>query len=109
MDETGSSGDAARTDCTVNRERPPGDATESEKNPRATDRHPAGACRIGADERSGAVDAHGCVFGLSNLYLAGASTFPTSGTAHPTLTVDALALRMAERFRASLTEPAPRF
>jgi choline dehydrogenase-like flavoprotein len=36
------------------------------------------------------------VHGLRNLYVAGSAVFPTSGYANPTLTVVALALRLAE-------------
>jgi choline dehydrogenase-like flavoprotein len=35
------------------------------------------------------------VHGIANLYVAGSSVFPTSGTANPTLTIIALALRLA--------------
>jgi choline dehydrogenase-like flavoprotein len=59
--------------------------------------HPAGGCRMAADERRGVVDAHGRVFGLDNLFVLGASTFPTSGPANPTLTIVALALRLGAR------------
>jgi len=50
-----------------------------------------------ADPRGGVVDADGRVHGTDNLYAAGASVFPTAGFANPTLTVVALALRLAER------------
>jgi len=36
------------------------------------------------------------VFGIDNLYISGASVFPTSGTANPTLTVVAMALRLSD-------------
>jgi choline dehydrogenase-like flavoprotein len=46
------------------------------------------------------VDAHCRVHGIENLYVAGSSVFPTAGTANPTLTLTALALRLADRIRA---------
>jgi choline dehydrogenase-like flavoprotein len=36
------------------------------------------------------------VHGLTNLYIAGASVFPTSGHANPTLMIVALAHRLAD-------------
>jgi choline dehydrogenase-like flavoprotein len=45
------------------------------------------------------VDADCRVHGLSNLYLAGAGVFPTAGSANPTLTLVALALRLADRLK----------
>ena len=44
----------------------------------------------------GVVDRHGRVHETGNLYLAGSAVFPTSGWANPTLTVVALALRLAD-------------
>ena len=39
---------------------------------------------------------------LSNLYVAGSSVFPTCGTANPTLTIVALALRLADHIKERL-------
>ncbi|MDE2219240.1 MAG: GMC family oxidoreductase [Gammaproteobacteria bacterium] len=62
--------------------------------------HHIGTARMGSDPRSSVVDAHCRVHGIANLYLAGAATFTTSGQANPTLTIVALALRLAARLRA---------
>jgi choline dehydrogenase-like flavoprotein len=48
---------------------------------------------MGADQGSGGVDR-------DKLYGSGACTFPTSGTANPTLTVVALTLRLADHLVA---------
>jgi choline dehydrogenase-like flavoprotein len=58
-------------------------------------RHHMGTTRMHSDPRRGVVDADGRVHGIANLYVAGSSVFPTSGTANPTLTIVALALRLA--------------
>jgi choline dehydrogenase-like flavoprotein len=39
------------------------------------------------------------VHGMENLYVTGASVFPTAGFANPTLTIVALALRLAEHLK----------
>jgi choline dehydrogenase-like flavoprotein len=52
-----------------------------------------------ADHRSGVVDADGRVHGTDNLYVTGASVFPTAGFANPTLTIVALALRLADHLK----------
>jgi choline dehydrogenase-like flavoprotein len=39
---------------------------------------------------------------MSNLFLAGGSVFPTSGTAPPTLTIVALALRLASHLKENV-------
>ena len=52
----------------------------------------------------GVVDPDGMVFGSRNLFVAGASVFPTGGHANPTLTIVALALRLADHLsRARVT------
>jgi choline dehydrogenase-like flavoprotein len=48
------------------------------------------------DPGAGVVDADTLVHGMTNLFVAGSSIFPTSGYANPTLTLLALALRTAE-------------
>ncbi|RPH63500.1 MAG: hypothetical protein EHM83_09980 [Burkholderiales bacterium] len=67
-------------------------------DPRA--HHHAGTTRMHEDPRSGAVDRDCRVHGIENLFAAGASVFPTAGFANPTLTIVALALRLADRLRA---------
>jgi choline dehydrogenase-like flavoprotein len=57
--------------------------------------HHIGATRMHEDPARGVVDRDCRVHGLANLFVAGSSTFPTGGTASPTLTIVALALRLA--------------
>jgi choline dehydrogenase-like flavoprotein len=64
--------------------------------------HHMGTTRMHQDPRQGVVDAHGRVHGLSNLYVAGSSVFPTSGFANPTLTIVALSLRLADDLEKQL-------
>lgn len=57
--------------------------------------HHAGTTRMHPDPGEGVVDANLRVHRVENLYVAGASVFPTAGVANPTLTVVAMALRLA--------------
>ena len=59
-------------------------------------RHHMGTTRMHPDPRRGVVDGDCRVHGLGNLYVAGSSVFPASGAANPTLTIVALAIRLAE-------------
>jgi len=59
-------------------------------------KHPAGVCRMGFSPATGVVDSDCRVFGLDNLFVSGASVFPTNRTSNPTLTVVAVALRLAD-------------
>ncbi len=57
--------------------------------------HIMGTCRMGNDPATSVVNADGRTHDLENLYVVGSSIFATSGTANPTLTLAALALRTA--------------
>ena len=67
-------------------------------------RHHIGTTRIHPDPEHGVVDADCCVHGLSNLYIAGSSVFPTAGIANPTLTIIALAMRLSDHLKTELGE-----
>jgi choline dehydrogenase-like flavoprotein len=67
--------------------------------------HHIGTARMGTDPRNSVVDADCRVHGVDNLYIAGAAVFPTSSQANPTLTIVALALRLAAHLKAA-TVPA---
>jgi choline dehydrogenase-like flavoprotein len=52
-----------------------------------------------ADPARGVTDAHCRVHSVRNLYISGGSLFPTGGHANPTLTVVALAIRLADHLK----------
>jgi len=64
--------------------------------------HIIGTCRMGADAKTSVVDANLRAHDHPNLHVVGSAVFPTSGTANPTLTIAALALRLAERLKRAL-------
>ncbi len=64
--------------------------------------HHMGTTRMHADPRHGVVDADSRVHSVANLYVAGSAVFPTSGYANPTLTIVALAIRLADHLRTRL-------
>ncbi len=57
--------------------------------------HHIGTTRMGSDPRDSVVDLNCRVHGVGNLFVASSAAFPTSSQANPTLTVVALALRLA--------------
>ena len=59
--------------------------------------HQMGMARMSTGPESGVVDADLCVHGTSNLYVAGAAVFPSTGFANPTFTAIALGLRLAAK------------
>jgi choline dehydrogenase-like flavoprotein len=64
--------------------------------------HHLGTTRMHADPGQGVVDADCRVHSVRNLYIAGSSLFPTYGCSNPTLTVVALALRLADHLKKQL-------
>jgi glucose dehydrogenase len=58
--------------------------------------HHMGTCRMADDPDQGVVDRNCRVHGVSNLFVVGGSVFPTSGALQPSLTIAALALRLAD-------------
>ena len=66
--------------------------------------HIMGTTRMGADHRTSVANGQGQSHDHSNLWFAGSSLFPTSGTANPTLTIAALALRTAEAIKIALRQ-----
>lgn len=58
--------------------------------------HHAGTTRMAAAAEDGVVDPDCRVHGTDGLYVCGGSVFPTSGWANPTLTIVALAQRLAD-------------
>jgi choline dehydrogenase-like flavoprotein len=68
--------------------------------------HHMGTTRMGDDPLSSVVDRDLRVHELDNVYMAGASTFPTSGCANPTFTLVALSIRLAEHLRRALVPVA---
>lgn len=63
--------------------------------------HHMGTTRMSADPRHGVVDADCQVHTVPGLFVAGSSVFPTAGAANPTLTIIALAIRLADHIAAT--------
>ena len=66
------------------------------------DWHHMGTTRMSVDPADGVVDLNCRVHGIDNLYVAGSSVFPTGGYSNPTLTIVALALRLADHFKTKM-------
>jgi len=58
--------------------------------------HHTGTTRMADDPKNGVVDRNCRVHSMKNLYISGSSVFPTNGWIHPTLTICALAIRLAD-------------
>lgn len=65
--------------------------------------HHMGTTRMDEDPKRGVVDTDCRVHGVSNLFIASGSVFPTCGFANPTLTICALALRLADHLKAKIS------
>jgi choline dehydrogenase-like flavoprotein len=64
--------------------------------------HVMGTARMGADPKSSVVNADLRAHDHPNLFVEGSAVFPTGGSANPTLTIAALALRSVGAIRAAL-------
>lgn len=64
--------------------------------------HQIGTARMGATRAEGVVGSNLACFDCPNLYIASSAVFPTSGAANPTLTIVALAARLAQHLHARL-------
>jgi choline dehydrogenase-like flavoprotein len=64
--------------------------------------HQLGTARMHDDPRRGVVDGDCRAHSVDNLYVTGGAVLPTSGYANPTLTIVALALRLAAHLRRRL-------
>jgi choline dehydrogenase-like flavoprotein len=64
--------------------------------------HHMGTTRMHDSARYGVVDRDCKVHGLANVYVAGSSVFPTGGFANPTVTIVALAIRLADHLKQRL-------
>lgn len=58
--------------------------------------HFMGTTRMASSPSDGVLDADARCFGLDNLFVMGCSVFPSGGHANPTLTIIALAIRLAD-------------
>jgi len=72
------------------------------RRPDLSAHHHAGTTRMAVSPENGVVDREGRLFQRENLYVAGASVFPTAGFANPTLTIVAMATRLARHIDQSL-------
>jgi choline dehydrogenase-like flavoprotein len=66
--------------------------------------HHMGTTRMHTNPSKGVVDSHCRVHGMSNLFVGGSSVFPTAGSDTPTITIVALALRLAKHLEAQLAQ-----
>jgi choline dehydrogenase-like flavoprotein len=72
--------------------------------------HHVGTARMADHPSRGVVDANQQVFGMSNLFVGDGSVFPTAGSTNPSMTITALALRLAHHLtsrEAAIPVPEP--
>ncbi len=64
--------------------------------------HHMGTARASTDPKKGVVDADLKVHGIANLYVAGSAIYPTYAAVNPTLSIVAMALRLADHVKGQL-------
>jgi choline dehydrogenase-like flavoprotein len=62
--------------------------------------HLAGTARMGFDRETSVVNADCRTWDIPNLWVCDGSVFPTTGGVNPSLTIQAIALRTADRIKA---------
>jgi choline dehydrogenase-like flavoprotein len=67
--------------------------------------HHMGTTRMHDSPREGVVDRNCLIHGMANLYVAGSSVFPTVSSDFPTITLTALALRLAKHITGQMSQP----
>lgn len=69
------------------------------RNSVAVGGHHIGAARMASSPQEGVLDTDCAVFGARNLFVASSAAFPTSSHANPTLTIVAMAVRLAAHLK----------
>jgi choline dehydrogenase-like flavoprotein len=67
--------------------------------------HHMGTTRLGEDLETSVVDPDCQVHGVERMFVAGSSVFPAAGYVNPTLTIIALAIRLADHLKRVLGTP----
>jgi choline dehydrogenase-like flavoprotein len=67
--------------------------------------HHVGLTRMADSPSAGVVDSNCKVHGIDNLFVASSATFPTASFANPTLTIVALAIRLADHLKTRTARP----
>lgn len=65
-------------------------------------KHHTGTTRMSVSPATGVVNTDCRMHSVENLYIASSAVFPTEGQAAPTLTIVALAIRLADKLKADL-------
>jgi choline dehydrogenase-like flavoprotein len=63
-----------------------------------------GTTRMHVDPKQGVVDPNCQVHGVSNLFMAGSSVFPTGSFANPNLTIVAMSIRLADHVKKVMAQ-----
>jgi glucose dehydrogenase len=64
--------------------------------------HPMGTCRMGTDASNSVTDKYGRCHNHANLFIVGASVFPTGSATNPVLTLAALTLMAVDKIKCEM-------
>jgi len=70
--------------------------TNAAVKPQTSSLHLLGTCRMGNDPAKSVIDRYHRTHDIPNLFISDGSAFTSPGSANPTLTIVALALRQAD-------------